>query len=173
VRTAGDPAAMTKTVAAAVHAIDPTVALDHVETLNQIYEDDLSGDRFGLLLYASFAAIALMLATVGIYGVMAFAVGQRTHEIGVRMALGAGRGQVVIMVLREALVLACAGLAIGLGGAFLAGRAMQSMLYGIGSTDFAALGAVSAILLISSLFASYIPARRASQVDPMHALRIE
>jgi putative ABC transport system permease protein len=173
VRTAGDPAAMTKTVAAAVHAIDPTVALDHVETLNQIYEDDLSGDRFGLLLYASFAAIALLLATVGIYGVMAFAVGQRTHEIGVRMALGAGRGRVVIMVLREALVLACVGLAIGLGGAFLVGRAMQSMLYGIGSIDFAALAAVSAILLVSSLFASYIPARRASQVDPTHALRIE
>jgi putative ABC transport system permease protein len=173
VRTAGDPAAMTKTVAAAVHAIDPAVALDHAETLDQIREDDLSGDRFGLLLYASFAAIALLLATVGIYGVMAFAVGQRTHEIGVRMALGAGRGHVVIMVLREALVLACAGLAIGLGGAFLVGRAMQSMLYGIGSTDFAALGAMSALLLISSLFASYIPARRASQVDPMHALRIE
>ncbi len=173
VRTAGDPAAMTKTAAAAVHAVDPTLALDHAATLDQIRKDDLSGDRFGLLLYAAFAAIALLLATVGIYGVMAFAVGQRTHEIGVRMALGAGRNHVVMMVLREALILACAGLAIGIGGAYLVGRAMQSTLFGIGSIDFSALAAVSAILLIASLLASYIPARRASQVDPMRALRIE
>jgi putative ABC transport system permease protein len=100
-------------------------------------------------------------------------VGQRTHEIGVRMALGAGRNHVVMMVLREALILACAGLAIGIGGAYLVGRAMQSTLFGIGSIDFSALAAVSAILLAASFMASYIPARRASRVDPMRALRIE
>ena len=172
-RTAGDPAAMTRTAAAAVHAVDPTLALDHAATLDQIRDEDLSGDRFGLLLYAAFAAIALLLATVGIYGVMAFAVGQRTHEIGVRMALGAGRGHVVTMVLREALILTCAGLSIGLGGAWLVERAMKSTLYGIGSIDFSALAAVSAILLAASFMASYIPARRASRVDPMRALRIE
>ena len=173
VRTAGDPDAMIRTISTAIHAVDPTVALDHVETLDQIREDDLSGERFGLLLYAAFAAIALLLATVGIYGVMAFAVGQRTHEIGVRMALGAGRSHVVTMVLQEALFLACAGLAIGLVGAWLVERAMQSTLYGIGSIDVSALAAVSAILLLSSLLASYVPARRASRVDPMRALRID
>ena len=173
VRTAGDPAAMTKTIAAAVHTIDPAVALDHVATLDQVRQDDLSGDRFGLLLYSAFAVIALLLAAVGIYGVMAFAVGLRTHEIGVRMALGASRTHVVTLVLREAFVLAGAGLVIGLGGAWLVGRAMQSTLFGIGSIDFSALAAVSAILLVSSLLASYVPARRASIVDPLRALRIE
>jgi predicted lysophospholipase L1 biosynthesis ABC-type transport system permease subunit len=100
-------------------------------------------------------------------------LGERTHEIGVRMALGADRSHVVTMVLREALILACTGLAIGLVGAWLVERAMQSTLYGIGSIDFSALAAVSAILLAATFLAGYIPARRASRVDPMRALRID
>jgi putative ABC transport system permease protein len=173
VRTAGDPAAMTKTVAAAVHAIDPTVALAQVRTLDQIRDEDLSGDRFSLLLYASFAAIALALAAIGIYGVMAFAVGERSHEIGVRMALGASRERVVSMVLREGLMLAGAGLVLGLGGAYFVGRAMRSTLYGVGSIDVSAFCAVGAVLLAAALVACYFPARRAAAMDPMKALRIE
>ena len=173
VRTAGDPAAMTKTISAAVHKVDPTLALAQVETLDQIREEDLSGDRFSLLLYASFAVIALALAAVGIYGVMAFAVGERTHEIGVRMALGAGRDRVVRMILREGLLLATVGLVLGLVGAYFVGRAMRSTLYGVGAIDIGAFCAVGAILLISALVACYFPAHRAAGVDPMRALRIE
>ena len=106
VRTAGDPAAMTKTIATAVHQVDPTLALSEVKTLEAIRDEDLSGERFSLLLYASFAVIALSLAAVGIYGVMAFSVGERRHEIGVRMALGATRERVVRMVLGEGILLA-------------------------------------------------------------------
>jgi putative ABC transport system permease protein len=173
VRTAGDPATMTKTIAAAVHAIDPNAALSNVETLDQIKREDLSGDRFSLLLYVFFAAIALALAAIGIYGVMAFAVGQRSHEIGVRMALGATRERVVRMILREGFILACSGLVLGLVGAYFVGRAMRSTLYGVGTVDVSAFCAVGAILLLSALVACYFPARRAAAVEPMRALRTE
>jgi putative ABC transport system permease protein len=119
------------------------------------------------------AAVALLLAAVGIYGVMTFSVAQRTHEIGLRMALGAAREQVLALVLREGLVLALIGLALGLGGAGLVGRAMQGMLYGVRTIDFSAFGGVALVLLGAALLACYIPARRATQVDPMVALRYE
>jgi len=173
VRTARDPEAMTKTIAAAVHSIDPNVALSEVRTLDQIRDEDLSGERFSLVLYASFAIIALVLAAIGIYGVMAFAVGQRQHEIGLRMALGASRDRVVSMVLREGAILACIGMALGLVGAFFVGRAMQSTLYNVGSIDLTAFFSVAAILIVAALVASYIPARRAAAVEPMRALRTE
>jgi predicted permease len=173
VRTATDPAAMTKTIAAAVHSIDPNVALSDVKTLDQIRDEALSSNRFTLLLYVSFAVIALALAAVGIYGVMAFAVGQREHEIGVRMALGATRGRVVRMILREGAILAGIGLALGLAGTYFVGRAMQSTLYGVGAIDPAAFCAVGALLLVSALLASYLPARRAARVEPVRALRTE
>jgi predicted permease len=173
VRTARDPEAMTKTIAAAVHSVDPTVALTEVKTLDQIRDRDLSGERFSLVLYASFALIALVLAAIGIYGVMAFAVGQREHEIGLRMALGASRDRVVGTVLREGAVLAAIGMALGLVGAYFVGRAMQSTLYNVGAIDPSAFCAVGAILFVSALVACYIPARRAAAVDPMRALRTE
>ncbi len=173
VRTAGDPAAMTKTIAAAVHKVDPTLALSDVKTLDQIRDLDLSGERFSLLLYASFAAIALALAAVGIYGVMAFSVGERRHEIGVRMALGATQQRVVRMVLREGILLAGVGLILGLVGAYFVGRAMRSTLYGVGAIDVTAFCAVGTILILSALVACFFPARRAAAVQPMKALRIE
>ena len=173
VRTAGDPEAMRKTIAAAIHAIDPAAALSQMETLDQIRDEALSGDRFTLLLYVSFAVIALSLAGVGIYGVMAFGVGQREHEIGVRMALGASRGRVVSMILREGAILAGVGLALGLVGAYFVGRAMQSTLYNVGSVDLGAFFAVGALLMAAALLASYLPARRAAAVEPMRALRTE
>ncbi|MGA8727570.1 MAG: ABC transporter permease [Terracidiphilus sp.] len=173
VLTSGDPAAMTKTISAAVHTVDPTVAVAHVETLNQIRDEALAGDRFTLLLYVFFAVIALALAAVGIYGVMAFAVGQRKHEIGIRMALGASRDRVVRMILREGATMAGAGLVLGLGGAYFVGRAMRSTLYGVGTVDVSAFCAVGMLLLASALVACYFPARRAAAVEPMKALRIE
>ncbi len=173
VRTALAPEAMTKTIAAAVHSVDPTLALSEVKTLDQIRDRDLSGERFSLVLYASFALIALVLAAIGIYGVMAFAVGQREHEIGLRMALGASRDRVVRMVLREGAILACIGMLLGLVGAFFVGRAMKSTLYNVGEIDLAAFFSVAAILFVAAMVASYFPARRAAAVEPMRALRTE
>jgi putative ABC transport system permease protein len=110
---------------------------------------------------------------VGIYGVMAFTVAQREHELGLRMALGASRGRVVNLVLKEAFILAMIGLGIGLIGAYFVGRALQSMLFGVGSLDFGAIAAVALVLLGASLVASWLPARRAAAVEPMRALRTE
>jgi putative ABC transport system permease protein len=117
--------------------------------------------------------LALALAAVGIYGVMAFSVSQRSHEIGVRMALGAGRDRVVRLILREGALLAGIGLILGMGGAYLVGRAMRSTLYGVGTFDLAAFSAVGALLLFAALVACYVPARRAASVEPMKALRTE
>ena len=164
---------MTRSIAAAVHAIDPQIALAQPKTMDEIKSDILSGDRFTMDLYFCFAALALLLAVVGIYGVMAFTVAQREHEISLRMALGASRGDVVSLVLKEALVLAFIGLGLGLIGAFFVGRAMHGTLYGVASIDYAAVGVVSLVLLVAALLASWLPARRAAAIEPMQALRGE
>jgi putative ABC transport system permease protein len=173
VRTSGDPESITRSLAAAVNSVDPDLPLAGVSTMDQILSESLSLDRFGMVLYGSFAALALLLAAIGIYGVTAFGVAQRTHEFGVRMALGAAGRHVLALVLREGLTLALFGLALGLGGAYLVGRVMQSSLYGVSALDLRAFGAVAAVLLAAALLACYIPARRASRVDPMVALRDE
>jgi putative ABC transport system permease protein len=173
VRTAVDPETMTKVIAAAVHAVDPQIALAEPRTLDEVKSLMLADDRFTMRLFVAFAIVALLLAAVGIYGVMAFTVAQREHELGLRMALGASRNNVVSLVLKEALVLALVGLGIGLVGAYFVGRAMESTLYGVGSLDFGAIAVVALVLLGASLLASWIPARRAAGVEPMRALRTE
>ena len=173
VRTAGDPALMMKSIAAAVHSVDPQIALAQPKTMDEVKSNILSGDRFTMVLYFSFAVLALVLAAVGIYGVMAFTVAQREHEIGLRMALGASRNHVLSLVLKEALVLAFFGLGIGLIGAYFVGRGMHSTLYGIGSIDFTAVSVVAFVLIVAALVASWLPARRAASVEPMQALRGE
>ena len=173
VHTSGDPATVFRSIAAAVHSVDPQIALAEPHTLEEVKTRNLGGDRFIMTLMGSFALIALLLAAVGIYGVMAFTVAQREHEIGLRMALGASRERVVILVLKEALILACVGLGVGLVGAFFIGRALHSALYGIGTIDYGAFAAVSFVLLAASMIASWLPARRAASVEPMRALRIE
>jgi putative ABC transport system permease protein len=173
VRTTGDPAAMTKSIAAAVHTVDPQISLATPRTMEQVRDSVLSSDRFTVLLFGCFAAVALLLAALGIYGVMSFSVAQRSHEIALRMALGAGRNRVVAQVVKEGLLLAGIGLAIGLVGAYFIGRAMQTMLFGVGTIDYSAFGAVGAILLAASLIACYFPARRAASVEPMQVLRNE
>jgi putative ABC transport system permease protein len=173
VRTALDPGKMTNAIAAAVHAVAPNLALADVKTMEQTVAQRLTGDRFSIVLYGSLAGVALLLAALGIYGVMAFTVAQRTPEIGLRMALGAGKTDVILNVLREGLLMAGGGLVLGLLGAYFVGRAMQSTLYGTGSMDWTASTAVAAVLLLAGLIACYVPARRASSVDPMIALRQE
>jgi len=173
VRTSVDPATMTRSLAAAVHAVDPQIALAEPRTLDEVKSRMLSGDRFTMALYGSFAVVALLLAAVGIYGVMAFTVAQREHEIGLRMALGASRGNVVSLVIKEAMILSGLGLAMGLIGSYFVGRAMQNTLYGVGSLDYSATAVVAVVLLSASLVASWLPARRAARVEPMKSLRAD
>ena len=173
VRTFGDPTSMTKAVASAVHSVDPQIALARVNTMDAVKDELFAGDRFTLLLYSGFAVLALLLAAVGIYGVMTFVVSQRTHEIGLRMALGATRGNVIRLIVREGSLLALIGLGCGVGGAALIGRAMHSTLYGVEAMDLTVLASVAVVLFATALLASYLPARRAASIDPMQALRTD
>ena len=173
VRTHGDPSSVANSIAAVVRSADPDLAMDSVRTMDQVVDESLGGDRFVTYLFAGFAGVALTLAAIGIYGVMSFAVAQRTQEIGVRMALGAGTSAVLKMVLREGMTLACAGLAIGLAGTYFVGQTMKSLLFGVSAIDPLAVGCVAAVLMGAALLACYLPARRATKVDAMVALRYE
>jgi len=173
VRTAGDPEVMVRSIAAAVHSVDPQIALAERRTMDEVKSMSLADDRFTMVLFGSFAVVALLLAAVGIYGVMAFTVAQREQEIGLRMALGASRRNVVGLILRESLLLTGIGLTLGTVGAYFVGKALHSTLYDIGSMDFAATGAVAVVLVGASLVASWVPARRAAALQPMRALRTE
>jgi len=173
VRTTDDPAEMSKSIANAVYSVDPDLALANVKTMDQIVSQSLVGDRFTTALYVGFASVALLLAAIGIYGVMAFAVAQRTHEIGLRMALGASQDHVLGLILKEGIVLAAIGLGLGLVGACFVGRAMRGLLYGVGTIDVAAFSAVAVTLFMAALLACYVPANKAAKVDPMVALRYE
>jgi MacB-like periplasmic core domain/FtsX-like permease family len=173
VRTDGDPKAVIRSIAAAVNSIDPDLPLAGVRTIDEIVSESLAIDRFSVVLFASFGVLGLMLAAVGIYGVMAFAVAQRTHEFGVRMALGAQQTRVIRLVLKEGTILAISGTVIGLGGAYLVGRAMQSTLYGVQALDVRSFAAVSLLLLVAALLACLFPALRASRIEPLVALRAE
>jgi putative ABC transport system permease protein len=172
-RTSNDPGAMSKTIAAAVHSVDPQIALGHIRTMDEVKDESLAEDRFTVVLFAAFAGAALLLAAIGIYGLMAFAVSQRTPEIGLRLALGSSKSRVMWLVLREASMLALFGLAIGFVGAVLVGRAMRTSLYRVGALDFSVIVLVAAMLFFTALLASYLPARRAAAIDPMQALRAE
>jgi putative ABC transport system permease protein len=169
-RTAIDSAAITSGIRAAVA---PGYALDHERTLRQIVAEQMTDDRFGMVLFAGFAAIALLLAALGIYGVMSFAVAQRTHEIGLRMALGAQKNEVISLIVRGGIRLAVPGMVIGIAGILLLGRLMRSTLYGVGSVDYLSTFLVAAVLFAVALLACWVPARRCAQVDPMVALRNE
>jgi putative ABC transport system permease protein len=173
VRTAGNPATIRADAAAAVRTIDPNLPLVDVRTMTEIVRERLTSDRLNVALYGGLAAVALLLAALGVYGVMAFSVAQRTPEIGMRMALGAGQEHVRRLILREGAMLSAGGLLVGMAGAHALGRAMQSTLFGTGAMNMPVLLVVSAVLVTSSLLACYLPARRASAVDPMIALRQE
>jgi len=173
VRTTGDPSAMSKSIAAVIHSVNADVPLEEIRTMNEIVHESLVEDRFMTALYASFAGVALLLAAVGIYGVMAFFVAQRTHEIGLRITFGASQEHVLSLVLKEGLLLAAIGLGFGMVGTFFAGRALRGLFYGVGSVDSVAFSAVAITLFTAAFIACYIPARRAARVDPMVALRYE
>lgn len=173
VRTAENPATMLASIAAAVHEVDPSIALARPRTMDEVRDQSMASERFTLVLFTCFAVIALFLAALGIYGVMAFSVAQRGHEIALRMALGATRNRVVALIVRDGLILAGIGTGIGLIGAYFVGRGMQSLLYGVGALDLTAFCSVAAVLLVAAVLACFLPARRAASVEPMRLLRTE
>jgi putative ABC transport system permease protein len=170
-KTDGNPKAFLRSIAAAVNSVDPDMPLGGAKTVDEIISDSLAIPRFSVVLFASFGALGLLLAAVGIYGVMAFGVAQRTHEFGVRIALGAQRSRVIGLVLKEATTLALIGGLIGLIGAYLVRRAMQITLFGVPAVDVRAFGAMFLLLLVAALVACLVPALRASRVEPLEALR--
>jgi putative ABC transport system permease protein len=173
VRSPLEPGSLVTAIKSRVAAIDPELPVARVQTLEQVVSDSVRARRFSLLLLALFAGLALVLASVGIYGVLASAVTQRTREIGIRMALGAQRGDVARLVLRYGALLAGAGLAIGLAATLGLTRFLETMLFETSPTDPVALSAVAALLASVTLLACWVPARRATKVDPMVALRYE
>jgi putative ABC transport system permease protein len=173
INTSADPKVVVKSIGDAVSSVDPDLPMAGVRTIDEIVDESLAIDRFSVVLFSCFGGLGLLLAAVGIYGVMSFGVAQRTHEFGVRIALGAQRSRVVSLVLKEGTILALVGTIIGFAGAYLVGRAMQSTLFGVGALNVRAFGAVAFILLLSALLACLLPAWRASRVQPIEALRSE
>ena len=171
VRAAGDPSALAAPLRRAVHDLDPTLAAGAIHAVPELIARSTAGPRIRTLLATTFAALAALLAVVGIYGVMAFAVSERRREIGVRLALGARGGSVLAAVLREGAVLAAIGVALGLAGAFAATRLLESALFGISPLDPATYAATAALLAAAVVVACWVPARRAARVDPLVALR--
>ena len=173
VRTAGDPLTMISAIREAVRQIDPNLPLFRFTTLNAQAEERLAQERLFARLTSFFGLLALGLASIGLYGVMAYSVARRTHEIGVRMALGARAPDVVRMILWESMLLVVIGVLIGLGAALGSARFVSGMLYGLTPADPTTISLSALVMLAVAGLASYLPARRASRVDPMVALRYE
>jgi putative ABC transport system permease protein len=173
VRTDGDPLALASTVRDVVHSLDPQLSVLQMSTMEQVLNEHVASRRLLMILLTVFAGVALLLSLIGIYGVMGNAVSQRTNEIGVRMALGAQRGEIASMILREGARLGVAGLGLGVAIALLAGRLLEARLFGVTPTDAATYAAVVALMLAVGLVACYLPARRAARIDPLSAIRAE
>jgi len=173
VSSLGDAAQLTAALRRDIQSIDPGVTLAQVGTMEQALALSVSQPRFNTMLLALFAGIALLLASVGIYGLIAYSVAQRTHEIGVRMAMGAARADVVRMVVRQGATLAAIGIVLGLGGAFALTRLLKTMLFGIGVTDSLTFAAAPLGMMLVVLIATFVPALRATRISPVVALRYE
>ncbi|MFL6333626.1 MAG: ADOP family duplicated permease [Pyrinomonadaceae bacterium] len=173
IRTDGDPAGMAPAVRREIVSLDPDQPVSDVRTMTQVMADTVARARFNTLLLAVFAGLATLLAAVGIFGVMSYSVQLRTREIGLRMALGAQPGRVLLLVLRQGLLLTLVGIGVGLAGALALSRVMSGLLYGVTASDPATFAAIVALLGVVSLVACYIPARRATRVDPLIALKYE
>jgi len=172
-RSGGDPAALAGAVKQQVHELDADLPLYNVLTMQHRLDESLARRRFTMLLLGVFAGIALALAAIGIYGVMAYLISQGTRDIGIRMALGATRNAILALTVGKGMVLALGGAVIGIVGAFAITRLLRSLLFGVSATDWVTFGAVPLLLMLIALLASYIPARRASRIDPAAALRHE
>jgi ABC-type antimicrobial peptide transport system permease subunit len=173
VRVNGDPAAMTVAIQKAVQAVEPKLPIFAVKTQEAQIAEILSQSRLFASLSSFFGLLALILVAIGLYGVMSYTVARRTHEIGVRMALGAERGHVLRLIMRETLWLALAGVALGIPAALVATRWIESQLFGLAPRDPLTITLVTLLLMAVMTLAGYLPARKAAQVDPLVALRCE
>lgn len=173
VRTTSPQPNLSANIKSAIAAVDATLPPTRFISMEQLLAQSIAQQRFNMLLIGLFAALGLLLAAVGIYGVMSYAVAQRTNEIGLRLALGAQARDVLRLVLRQGLNLALLGTVIGLAGAAALTRLLKNLVFGISATDPLTFAAVAALLLLVALLACYLPARRATKVDPLVALRYE
>ncbi|MCG3160998.1 MAG: Macrolide export ATP-binding/permease protein MacB [Acidobacteria bacterium] len=173
IRTKGEPTAVANAARNVIRALDPEQPVADVRTMESLIGTSVARARFNTLLLTIFAVVALLLASLGIYGVMAYSVAQRTHEIGVRMALGARAGDVLRLVVRRGMALALGGVAIGVIASFALTRLMTTLLFNVSATDPLTFIGIPLLLSLVSLLACLIPARRAAKVDPMVALRYE
>ncbi|MEY2496678.1 MAG: hypothetical protein QOD12_234 [Verrucomicrobiota bacterium] len=170
IRTAGDPAAFAPTLRREVQALDKDQPIYNVRTMDDVVMNSLGTRRVSMQLFAVFAGAALLLAAFGIYGVLAYSVTQRTHEIGIRMALGAQRSDVLALVIRQGMTLSVIGVVVGLAGAFALTRLIANLLFGVAATDPLTFVAIPLLLLFVALVACYLPARRAARLNPTIAL---
>jgi len=173
IRTRGDPAELAAAVREAIWSVDKDQPIARVATMATLVKQSEAQRRFALILFETFGITALVLAAIGLYGVLAGTVTERTREIGVRMALGASRGEIVAMIVRQGMAMTTAGVVIGLAGAAFSSRALQTLLFGITPRDPATHAGVVALLLAASALASWLPAWRAARVDPAVTLRAE
>ena len=173
IRSQGDPAKLTKAIQAEIHALDRNIPISDVKTMEDYVSESVAAPRFNMILLAGFAALALVLAALGVFGVVSYSVAQRTQEVGIRRALGAEAGNVMRLVLAHGMSLTAAGVALGLAGAFGLTRFVESLLFDIAPTDPVTFSSVAVLLSVVAFVASYLPARRAARVDPMVALRHE
>jgi hypothetical protein len=173
IHTAGDPMGLAGALRYEVASLEPEAPVNELQTMDQIVDKSLAGRKFSVLLISLFGALALALAAVGLYGVVSYSVTQRNREMGLRMALGAQQGQVLTLVIGEAMKLTIAGAVLGAAAAAFAGKALASELYGVRSTDPESFAGAAATLLMVALLGAWIPARRAMKIDPVVALRDE
>jgi len=173
IQTAGDPSSLSAAIQREIQSVDSQLAASKIRTMDQVISESTARQNFNMLLLTIFAGLALLLAAIGIYGLMSYTVEQRTQELGIRMALGASRGDMLKLVVRQGMLLTGVGVAIGLAASFGLNRLLANLLFGVKTTDPITYAAVTAILVLVALLASYIPARRATQIDPMIALRYE
>jgi predicted permease len=173
VRTTAAPLALSAAVRREINAVDATLPLSEIRSMEQVVARSVAPQRFNMLLIGLFAGLGVLLAAVGVYGVMSYSVAQRTNEIGIRIALGAGSTDIVRMILKQGLGMTFIGIALGLVAALALTRLMESLLFGVSATDALSFITVSALLLGVALVACFVPARRATKTDPMIALRYE
>ena len=173
VRTALDPMSMAPLIRKALHDVDPQLAVDQVETIESLQHESVASPRITTILLGVFAGLALVISASGIAGIMALTVSQRTRELGIRMALGQSKSSVVRMVVRQGLIVAMAGTALGLIGAMLLARLLSSLLYATSPTDISTFAAVSLLFIAVAGLACFVPARRVTLIDPFTALRQE
>jgi putative ABC transport system permease protein len=172
-RTSGDPSTVARAMIRKMHDLDPSLTVFDVQSMSERMRGSMARQRFATTMLGVFAAFALVLAIVGVYGVMSHLVAQGSHDIGIRMALGADRSGILLMVLRQGMELAGAGVVAGLLGAVALTRVMASLLFGVSTTDVLTFSMVPVILIATAMLATYVPALRATRVDPTVALREE